>query len=207
DDLSRDQVVDGQSELPRQPTHATAEGESGDTGVAHEAARGRQAVGLGGVIPVAQGGSATDHGAPGDWVNGDFPHQAEIDHETVLDDAGAGGAMRSAAHGNLQVLAPRESDGGADVGSVRAADDHRRTPVDVSVPDDPSLLVARIAGLQHLSGYRCSQALDIRAQYLCHTLSLLACGAAPRRSRRMKFVSTRPPRRLLGQPAPDWPRR
>ncbi len=59
-----EQVVGGEAVLAHQPADPTAECESGDAGVADDAARGRQAVGLGLVVDITPQGTALYPGGP-----------------------------------------------------------------------------------------------------------------------------------------------
>jgi hypothetical protein len=54
DHFGRDGVVDAQPGLPRQPSHAAAQSQPGDPGVADRTDRHRQTVGLGGRVEVGE---------------------------------------------------------------------------------------------------------------------------------------------------------
>jgi hypothetical protein len=113
--------------------------------VAYDAGWDRETVGLGGRIQVRQRGSTSHECTSSHGIDGHVPHPAEIDLETVIDDAAPAGAVCSTTDRDFQILPPSEADSGADVSSIRAANDDRRTPIDGAVPDDTSLVVPRVA--------------------------------------------------------------
>jgi hypothetical protein len=125
-------------------------------------------VGLGGCIQVCQRGAPTDVRPSSDGIDGHVSHPAEIDLETVIDHAVPGGAVRSTANRDFEIVLPGEADRGADIGSIRAANDHRRASIDGAVPDDAGLVVPRVVRNEHLSSDRCPYGLDIRADAFCH---------------------------------------
>ncbi len=99
DDLHRFEVVDAQPGLAGQPAHPAAEGEPTDAGVADHASRDREAVRLGRRVEVDEQRAATDAGAFAYRVDPDGVQPAQVDHQPVVNHAGAGCA---AAHTDLQ---------------------------------------------------------------------------------------------------------
>jgi hypothetical protein len=130
-------------------------------------------VGLGGRIEVRQGGSTSHECTSSSGIDGHRLHPAEIDLEAVIDHAAPGGAVCPAPNRDFQILLAGEADRGADVSSIRAANDDRRPPVDGAVPDDASLVVPGVVRDEQLSGDRRPQGLHMRAGDLCHVNLLL----------------------------------
>ena len=86
-------------------------------------------------------------------VDADALHRREVDDDAAVGGREAGDAVAAAAHGDLEVLAARELDRAHDVGDARAADDERRAAVVGAVPDRARLVVARVAGRDHLAAH------------------------------------------------------
>jgi hypothetical protein len=76
--------------------------------------------------------------------------------------------VRSTANRDFEIVLPGEADCGADIGSIRAANDDRRASIDGAVPDNAGLVVPRVVRNKHLSSDRCPQGSDIWADDLCH---------------------------------------
>src|SRR2546427_9025008 len=197
DNFSRDQVVNGQTRLPSQPAHAAAEREAANARVTYDAGRNSQPVRLGSRIEVSQGGSTTYERTSSGGVDRHVSHPAEIDLETVIDHRAAAGAVCSAANSDFQILLPGEGDGGADVSRVRAAYDDRWSPIDGAVPDDAGLVVARVAGNEHLSSDPRTQRLDTRTRDLCHVNLLLRPNPRVSTGRRRALIA--PPDSLVNR--------
>jgi hypothetical protein len=75
-------------------------------------------------------------------------HPREVDHDRVVVGREPGDAVTAAPDGDLEVVAPRERNGGHHVGRTDAADDDRGSRVVCAVPDPSSLVVLRI-GRRH----------------------------------------------------------
>ena len=78
--LDRDQAVDGQARFPHQPAQTAPKRQSGDPGVADEAAGDGQPMGLGRPVQISPGGAATANRAAIGGIDHDIPHRAQVDH-------------------------------------------------------------------------------------------------------------------------------
>ena len=128
DDLGRDQVVAGEPELGGQVADPAAESKAGDSGGADHAARGDQAVGLGGGVEVRPRGAALRDGEPSLGIDFDGAHPGQVDHQAVVDGAVAGRVVSSATHRDLQLVLLGEGERRGDIGGIHAAGDRRRPP-------------------------------------------------------------------------------
>jgi hypothetical protein len=108
--------------LAPQPAVAAAEGQAGDAGVGHHAARRDEAECLRLAVDVAQHGAALDVDEPALRVDLDAVHLAEVDLYAAVDRRQAGDRVPAAAHRDRQAPVAREAHGLDDVG--RAATSH-----------------------------------------------------------------------------------
>ncbi len=113
---------------------ATAEGEPGDAGVAHDAAGGGQTVGLRLVVDVAPQRTTLHPGRAAGGVDPGGPHCREVDDDPVVAHRRAGHVVAPAPDGDLQVAVAGETHGGGYVGGAAASGDQPRAPVDGAVP-------------------------------------------------------------------------
>ena len=104
DHLGLHEVVDGEPVLAHQPADAAAQAEAADAGVAHDAARGGQTVGLCLVVDVAPQGATLDEGGALDGIDRDGAHRREVDDDAVVAHCGAGHVVASASYGDLEVV-------------------------------------------------------------------------------------------------------
>ena len=132
--LGGGQVVDAQPELAAQPSHAAAQGEPSDAGVADQPGRDGQTVGLSRGVQVGEQGPAADLGALRRRVHGHRVEQAQVDHQAAIAHGRARRVVGAAAHGYLQVMLLRVADGRGRVGGRRAAGDRGRAAIDARVP-------------------------------------------------------------------------
>ena len=162
DEVRRLQVVAGQAVLAHEPADPAAEREAGDAGRRDETPGQRQPERLRFVIELSPGHAALSDDALGVRVHPDALHRGQIDDDPAVGRGEPREAVSTTANGDLELLAPRELDGGDDVGDAGAADDERRTPVDHRVPDGPSLVVARVGWRDHLTQDALAKLLDCR---------------------------------------------
>ena len=155
DDVSLQQVVDREAELPGQMAEAAAQREAADTRGADDAAGGREAVLAGRRVDFLPDAAATDPRGPGARVHL-YPLKAgEVDHQAVV--AGTEAAAIVAAAANRKQNAPlaRERHGTGDVVGVGDSRDQPGAAVDHRVVDAARLFVARVSG-------RRQHALEVR---------------------------------------------
>jgi hypothetical protein len=119
--------------------------------VADDAPGKRQAVLLGGRVPVREGRSTTDPATALDRVDRHLPHPAQVDHQAVRGHRRTRRCVRAAADRQLEVVGSREHDGFGDVGRAGGSDDQSGAPVDAAVPDGARLVVPGSARLQDLA--------------------------------------------------------
>ncbi len=152
DDVRADEVVAGEPVLAHQPADAAAEREAADAGRRDEPAGRGETVRLRLVVDVRPDRAAADVGDARVRVDPDVPHRREVDDEAVVGRREPGDAVRAAAHRERQVVAAREADRRDHVGGARTAHDQRRAAfVEHAVPDVAGLLVAGVAGGDHLA--------------------------------------------------------
>ena len=134
DHLGGQQVVDGEPVLAHEKADAATEREPGDAGVAHDAARGGQTVGLCLVVDVAPQRTALHQRRAADRVDPDGPHRREVDDDAVVTHRGTGHVVAPASYGDLEVVVPGETHGRGHVGGPAASSDQPGAPVDGAVP-------------------------------------------------------------------------
>ena len=159
DDLGGEEVVDREAVLAHEPADATAEGEPGDAGVAHDAAGGGQTVRLRLVVDVAPQRTTLHPGRAVGGVDPHGPHRREVDDDPVVANGGAGHVVASAPYGDLQVVVAGETHGRDHVGGPDASGDQARAPVDGAVPDCSGGVVVGVVGTDQLA----SEPVDLHA--------------------------------------------
>jgi len=146
DDLGLQEVVDGEPVVAHQPAEAATQAEAADAGVAHDAARGGQTVGLRLVVDVCPQGTTLDAGRAVDEIDGDGAHRREVDDDPVVAHCGAGDVVASASYRDLEVAVAGEAHRCGHVGGAAAAGDQTGSSVDRAVPDGSELVVVRVVG-------------------------------------------------------------
>ncbi len=154
------QVVDGEPVFAHEEADAAAEGEPGDAGVAHDAAGGRQTVGLRLVVDVAPESTTLHPGRATGGVDPHGPHRREVDDDPVVAHRGAGNVVAAAPYGDLQVVVAREAHGRDHIGHARAAGDAGRMTVDRAIPDPAGSVVAGAGRQQQLSAERSAELVE-----------------------------------------------
>ncbi len=151
-DLDRDQRVDRHAVLACEPADPAAEGEAGDADAAGVAERRRQAM-LGRGDRVLAGGQAgAGPGQPGDRVDVQALHGAEVEDDAAVARSVASEAVTAAADGELEPGLGREQHGSRDVGRRDGTDDAQWAPVGERVVDLAGVVVARILGTDDGAG-------------------------------------------------------
>ena len=145
-DVDGEQVVDREAVLAHQPADATAEGEPGDSGMAHDSAGGGQAVRLRLVVDVAPQRTTLHPGPAVGRIDPHAPHRREVDDDPVVANGGARHVVASAPYGNLQIVVAGETDGRDHVGGPDASGDQLRAPVNGTVPDCTGDVVVGVVG-------------------------------------------------------------
>ena len=146
DHLGLDEVVDGEPVLAHEPPDAAAQAEAADAGVAHDAARGGQTVGLCLVVDVAPQGTTLDEGRAVDEIDRDGAHRREVDDDPVVAHCGAGDVVASASYGDLEVAVAGEAHRCGHVGGAAAAGDQSGSSVDRAVPHGSGVVVVMVVG-------------------------------------------------------------
>ena len=145
-DVDGEEVVDREAVLAHQPTDATAEGEPGDAGVAHDSAGGGQTVRLRLVIDVAPQRTTLHPGPAVGGIDPHGPHRREVDDDPVIANGGARHVVASAPYGDLQIVVAGETHGRDHVGGPDASGDQARAPVDGTVPHCTGDVVVGVVG-------------------------------------------------------------
>ena len=91
-------------------------------------------------------GAALDPGGPRDRVDPNAAHAGEVDDETVIDGAEAGGIVSAAADGDVELLVAAECERCNDVSDIGRANDKRRVSIDHAVRDAAGVVVAGSSG-------------------------------------------------------------
>ncbi len=146
DHLGLDEVVDGEPVLAHEPPDAAAQAEAADAGVAHDAARGGQTVGLCLVVDVAPQSPTLDEGRAVDEIDRDGAHRREVDDDPVVAHCGAGDVVASASYGDLEVAVAGEAHRCGHVGGAAAAGDQSGSSVDRAVPYGSGVVVVMVVG-------------------------------------------------------------
>ena len=146
----REQVVDRQAELPLQPPHAAAEGETRHAGVRDDADRAREVERLRRLVELGQERTTVHARRALRRIDVDAAHPGQVDDDAALAGRVAGDAVPAAAHGQREVLLAREPHGRDDVVGAGWSHDERGPTVDHPVPDDPGSVVRRVPGADNL---------------------------------------------------------
>ena len=160
DHLGGEEVVDDEPVLAHEEADAAAEGEPADSGVAHDAAGGGQAVGLRLVVDVAPQSTTLHPGRATGGVDRHGPHRREVDDDPVVAHRGTCHVVAPAPYGDLQVVVAREAHRRDHVGRARTAGDAGRTAVDRAVPDPAGSVVAGAGRQQQLSAERSAELVE-----------------------------------------------
>ena len=167
DHLGLDEVVDGEPVLAHEPPDAAAQAEASDAGVAHDAARGGQTVGLGLVVDVAPQGTTLDVGRAFDGIDRHGAHRREVDDDPVVAHCGAGDVVASASYGDLEVAVAGEAHRCGHVGGALAAGDQPRSSVNGAVPHGACTVVIMMLRGDHVA----SEPGNLHRRELCHRAS------------------------------------
>ena len=143
DELDRGDAVERETEPSLQPADATAERQSGDAGVAHDADRAHEPVRLPRDVELAQQRAAVRVRHPSRRVHLDPAHRGQVDDEAIVHARVAGRTVPTRPDGDLQRTVAAEPDRGRDLGRARRTDDDRGPQVVDRVPQAPGVVVGR----------------------------------------------------------------
>jgi hypothetical protein len=167
-DLCRHQVVDTQTGLPRQPTHAPTERETGHTRVTDQPTRHGQAVLLcRGVHVLPQRASADPRPLLG-WIDRHRIQQTQVDHQAIVDSRRARHAVGTAADSDLHAVTFGELDSYPDVDRTSTLGDDGWAPIDAGVPHQSRLFVPGVRRLDHRAAHRPAQIGNVLTRGQCH---------------------------------------
>jgi hypothetical protein len=96
------------------------------------------------IVEIGQQCAAAHSGPLRRRVDRDLVEQAEVDHQSVVDDTRAPRMVSTAPDGDLQAVLAGERECIADVLGALAPRDHGRAPVDCRVPHLAGVVVPRI---------------------------------------------------------------
>ena len=169
DDVGRDEVVAGEAVLPHQPADPAAEGEAGDARC-RDLSPGRGKPERARLVvegaPVDAAFSACRHPR---GIDANAAHRRQVEHDPAVAGGVAGHTVPAPANGQKHAVLAREVDPGDHVGHAGATRDQRRPLVEHRVPRPARLLVAFVAGREHVA----TKALDpCRGLCLNHRNSL-----------------------------------
>ena len=132
-----------------QPSDAAAERQPGNARVRDGPAGGSEAVDLSLTVELTPDNAAFRAGRARDWIDADALHQRQVDHDSAVAGAVAGGVVRTPAHRDKEVLRTREVHGFLDIRHAGTARDEPRPPIDVAVPNAARRLIAVVAGKEY----------------------------------------------------------
>ncbi|HEU0214988.1 MAG TPA: hypothetical protein VFR13_12930 [Jiangellaceae bacterium] len=182
DHLGVHEVVDGEPVLAHEPADAAAEAEAADAGVAHDASRRGQAVGLGLVVDVAPQGATLHVGRAFGGVDRNGAHRGEVDDDPVVAHRRAGHVVAPAAYRDLEVAVAGEPHGCRHVSGPGASGEESGSPVDHAVPHGSGVVVVSMLGSDQLApepgdvqfGHRAARLADSFTGRCCHHSSSTA---------------------------------
>jgi hypothetical protein len=144
DKLDLLQVVHGPAEASGEPAEAATERQPGDAGIGVSAENGRQALGLGRGIHVAETAAALHVCQPPGWVDDHLAHARHVEHQPAVRDGGARGVVAAALDREQETALSREFDGRLHVGSAQGLDHQGRALADHPVPDRGGFIEPRV---------------------------------------------------------------
>ena len=191
DDVGRQEIVDDETALAHQPAETAPEREAGNPR-RRDLTPGRgQAERLRLVIEIApRHAGLRRHRAPLP-IDPDALHRRQVDHEPAVADGVAGDVVTAAAHGDQQLVGPREIDGGEHVGRTGAPRDQGGLAVDRAVPDTAGGVVAGVTGLQQRTTKAGSKFANVHDDLLTVT-PVLSDAVLILMSRRSRILSRLP---------------
>ena len=148
-DIGGEQVVDREPVLAAEVPDPPAEGDPAQPDRAGVPEPGGQAVGPDRRRVLARGQTRLRPGRAACDVDVDGLHVREVEHDGTVDDAVTGGAMATAADGQLEAGLAGERDDGLDVARVGDLDDDRRPGVDAAEEGGPGRVVVGVVGRDH----------------------------------------------------------
>jgi hypothetical protein len=160
DDLDRAQTVERQPILAMQRAQTAVQGQAGDAGGAHLAARRGETPQLRLTVDVAPRRTALHARDAVLGIDVHAAHLGEVDDDPSVVDGVTGDVVRAAADRHEQAMFTSESDRVDHVGRSMALHDQRRAPVDQPVPYGASIVVRGIARLEDAAAHPCCELLD-----------------------------------------------
>jgi hypothetical protein len=144
-DLNGGQIVDREPEGPLEPANATAEGQSGDTGMTHDPYWTDEAVGLRRDVELPEKRPAVRPGCASPGIDLDTAHVRQVDHQAAIGAAKARGAVPARLDDDLEVVIARERDRGGDLLRAAWPGDDRWPPVMDRIPEAARIVVLGVA--------------------------------------------------------------
>ena len=126
---------------------STAQGQTADSSGGDDTAGCGQAKNIIGMVDIAPGATATDRGRSGSWINPAISDRRQINHQSVVRNAKAGGIMASASDGNWQPAVAAEINAVDHVRDIGASRDHARLLLDHRVVNLAGVVVLGITRL------------------------------------------------------------
>ena len=160
DNLDRSQVVERQPVLAMQRAQTAVQGQAGDAGSAHLAARRGETPQLRLTVDVAPRRTALHARDAVLGIDVHAAHLGEVDDDPSVVDGVPGDVVRAAPDRHEQAVCTGESDSVDHVGRSMALHDQRRAPVDQPVPHGASLVVGGIARLDDDAAHPRCELLD-----------------------------------------------
>ncbi len=145
-----DQVVASQSMTSVEPAQPAAEREPCDPRRRHDSQRRRQLERLGGAVELSQREPGLGPGYPSLWINPQGLHAGQVQHHGAVADGVPCNTVTAAAHRDGKVVSTCERDTAAHVGGIHRPDHGARAPIDHAVEHRTCLVVAAVAGADHL---------------------------------------------------------
>ena len=153
-------VVDRQPEPALEPADATTEGQPGHAGVADDADRADEAMGLCRNVKLPEERPAVRLRRARPRIGLDAAHVRQVDHEAAVVAGEARGAVAAGLHDDLEVALTSERNRRSDLLRSARPGDHRGPAVMDRVPEPTYLVVRRVVGGDDV-GARAPELIDV----------------------------------------------
>ena len=182
-DLDLEEVVDRPAEPPGEIAQATAERQTCDTDLGHEAERRREAVLLRGAVDVTELAARLHGGDSSLRIDRDRAKPRHVDRHAPVGERRPGDVVAAAAHRDRRSAVSGEVDCRDDVCRVARLDDERGRMVDHRVPQERRLREAVFARAEDGAAHAAPQRLEGLGVHRGHRVTSIR-SIAPRARRR-----------------------
>jgi hypothetical protein len=174
DQITSQQVVDGEPEATHQVADPATQSQPADSGMSDDATGHRQSERLALVVDVSPQATALGPNRSGQRVNPYASHLGEIDHQAVVTHRVPGHGMCPAADRDRQVPLASQTHRSEHVSGPGTAGDEGGPTLDLPIPDLPGRLEALVVRFQKVS----QKPWDLHHTFLhpiCRVRSIVLC--------------------------------